>query len=160
MTGTAVQIIRWLTTQKQDVIWEIKKHRKKRSLSANDYYWKLVTECADVLRVSKAEVHNTFLRRYGQPEGVDGRLVTVYIPNTEKAERQALMAEDYHIRPTSYVQAGSKGQMFRAYVLMRGSRTYDSREMAILIDGAIREAEQLGIQTMTPAELERYGQHN
>lgn len=158
MTGTAVQIIRWLTTQKQDVEWDIKKHRKKRSLDANGYYWKLVTEIAEATKVSKNEVHNVLLRRYGQAQGIDGRLVTVYIPDTEKAAKQALMAEDYHIKPTSYVQVGSKGQVFRQYIMLRGSRTYDSREMATLIDGAISEAEQLGIQTLTPAELERYGQ--
>lgn len=160
MTGTAVQIIRWLTTQKQDVEWDIKKHRKKRSLDANGYYWKLVAEIAEATKVSKNEVHNVLLRRYGQAQGIDGRLVTVYIPDTEKAAKQAILAEDYHIKPTSYVQVGSKGQVFRQYIMLRGSRTYDSREMAILIDGAISEAEQLGIQTLTPAELERYGQHH
>ena len=159
MTGTAVQIIRWLTDQKPEAVWEIKKHRKKRSLDANGYYWKLVTEIAEATKVSKNEVHNVLLRRYGQAQGIDGRLVTVYIPDTEKAAKQALMAEDYHIKPTSYVQVGSKGQVFRQHIMLRGSRTYDSREMAILIDGAISEAEQLGIQTLTPAELERYGQH-
>ena len=160
MTGTAVQIIRWLTTQKQDVEWDIKKHRNKRSLDANGYYWKLVTEIAEATKTSKNEVHNVLLRRYGQAQGIDGRLVTVYIPDTEKAAKQAILAEDYHIKPTSYVQVGSKGQVFRQYIMLRGSRTYDSREMAILIDGAISEAEQLGIQTLTPAELERYGQHH
>ena len=157
MTGKAAEIIRWLTMQKPDTVFEIKPHKKKRSLDANGYYWKLVTEIADTLRLAKPEVHNWMLRRYGQAEGVDGRLVTVYIPDTEKAERQALLAEDYHIKPTAYVEAGTKGQLFRQYILLRGSRTYDSREMAILIEGTRREAEQLGIQTLTPAELERYG---
>lgn len=160
MTGTAVQIIRWLTDQRPEAVWEIKKHRKKRSLDANGYYWKLVTEIAEATKTSKNEVHNVLLRRYGQAQGIDGRLVTVYIPDTEKAAKQAILAEDYHIKPTSYVQVGSKGQVFRQYIMLRGSRTYDSREMAILIDGAISEAEQLGIQTLTPAELERYGQHH
>lgn len=160
MTGNASQIIRWLTTQKQDVVWEITKRKKKRSLDANGYYWKLVSEIADKLRVSKNEVHNILLRRYGQAEGIDGRLVTVYIPDTEKAAKQALMAEDYHIKPTSYVQAGSKGQTLRAYILLRGSRTYNTKEMSVLIEGTIQEAEQMGIQTLTPKELERYGQHH
>ena len=160
MTGNASQIIRWLTTQKQDAVWEITKRKKKRSLDANGYYWKLVSEIADKLRVSKNEVHNILLRRYGQAEGIDGRLVTVYIPDTEKAEKQALMAEDYHIKPTSYVKAGTKGQTFRAYILLRGSRTYNTKEMSVLIEGTIQEAEQMGIQTLTPKELERYGQHH
>ena len=159
MTGTTAHIIRWLTTQKQEAVWEIKKHHKKRSLDANGFYWKLVSELADSMRVSKNEVHNMLLRRYGQAEGVDGRLVTVYIPDTEKAFKQALMAEDYHIKPTSYVQAGSKGQTFRAYILLRGSRTYNAKEMSVLIDGALQECEQAGIHIeLSSAEMERYGQ--
>lgn len=160
MTGTATQIISWLTDQRPDVVWEIKKCRPKRSKDANAYYWEIVTELAEALGISKNECHNILLRRYGQPQGVDGRLVEVYIPDTEKAARAALMAEDYHIKPTSYIQTGSKGQTFRAYILMRGSRTYDSREMSILINGALDEAEQIGLKIkLTPAEMERYGQH-
>lgn len=158
MTGNATQIIRWLTEQNPKEVWEIKKHRQKRSLDSNNFYWKIVTDIADVQNTSKNEVHNILLRRYGQPEGVDGRLVEVYLPDTEKAAKSALMAEEYHLKPTSYVKIGSKGQTFRAYVLLRGSRTYDSREMSILIKGALDEAEHSGIKIeLTPAELERYG---
>ena len=39
--------------------------------------------------------------------------------------------------------------------MMRGSHTYDSGEMSILIDGVVQEAKQLGIETLTPNELER-----
>lgn len=160
MTGKAAEIIRWLTMQKPDAVFEIKPHKKKRSMDANGFYWKLVTDIAEALKVSKPEVHNVLLRRYGQAQGIDGRLVTVYIPDTEKAAKQALMAEEYHIKPTSYVQVGSKGQVFRQYVMLRGSHTYDSREMSILIDGAIDEAKQAGVHIdLTPAEMERYGQH-
>ena len=45
---------------------EIKKRRKKRSLDANAYYWKLASEVADVLHVSKPYIHNYLLRKYGQ----------------------------------------------------------------------------------------------
>lgn len=41
------------------------------------------------------------------------------------------------------------------YRLMRGSHTYDSREMSELIKGTIQEAEDLGIETLTPRELEQ-----
>ena len=34
----------------------------------------------------------------------------------------------------------------------------DNREMAILIDGVVQEAEQLGIPTLTPAEIARLKQ--
>jgi hypothetical protein len=36
-----------------------------------------------------------------------------------------------------------------------GSSTYDSKEMATLIDGIVREAKDLDIETLPPYELER-----
>ena len=147
MIGTPAQLIKWLLDRPQDKTFECKEKRKKRSLSQNDLYWALVTEIANVMRISKSEVHNVMLRRYGQPERIEGRLVAVTIPDTEKAWKQALLAEEYHVRPTSQVKLGTKNQMFRTYILLRGSRTYDSREMTILIDGTIDEAKQLGINT-------------
>lgn len=161
MTGTTLQLIRWLTNQKPDTEWDVKKHTKKRSLSANGFYWKLIGQMADALRMAKPEVHNRMLRAYGQAQGIDGRLVTVTIPDTEKAEREALMAESYHIRPTSQVKLGTKGQMFRTYVLLKGSHELNTKEFSVLLDGTIREAEQLGIETLTPTELEvLYAQHS
>ena len=41
------------------------------------------------------------------------------------------------------------------YRLYRGTHTYDSKEMAMLIDGTIEECKEQGIETMTPNELER-----
>ena len=146
MIGTKAQVIKWLL-DRPDRTYECKEKKKKRSLNQNDLYWALVTEIANVMRISKSEVHNVMLRRYGQPERIEGRLVAVTIPDTEKAWKQALLAEEYHVRPTSQVKLGTKNQMFRTYILLRGSRTYDSREMTILIDGTIDEAKQLGINT-------------
>ena len=48
-----------------------------------------------------------------------------------------------------------KGNEVVFYRLMRGSHTYDSREMSELIKGTIQEAEDLGIETLTPRELEQ-----
>ncbi len=54
---------------------EMKKYRKKRSLDANAYYWKLVTKLADKLGQTNAWIHNDMLRKYGQIEEVDGKIV-------------------------------------------------------------------------------------
>ena len=45
---------------------EAKKHRNKRSTNANSYAWKLITEIADVLRVSKDKLYEDMLYEYGQ----------------------------------------------------------------------------------------------
>ena len=46
MTGTAIKIIEFLYQQPKDKVWEIAEKKKKRSLSQNAYYWKLITEVA------------------------------------------------------------------------------------------------------------------
>lgn len=152
MTGTAAEVIRWLTTQDPTKVWDIKRHSQKRSLSQNAYFHVLIGKMADVLRVSKSEVHNRMLRAYGQPMGIDGRLVTVALPDTETAEKKALLMETVHLKPTSQVRCGTKNQLFRTYVMLRGSHELNTDEMAILLDGTINEAQGLGVETLTPYE--------
>lgn len=47
------------------------------------------------------------------------------------------------------------------YRIYRGSHTYDTKEMSVLIDGTVADAKELGIETATPAEIaemkERWG---
>ena len=163
MIGNAMQVIRWLSTQKQDIEWEIKPHRRKRTLSQNAYYWQLIGQMADALRLPKEQVHNEMLRSYGQVQGIDGWMMTVPVPDTDEAERQALRATTYHIRPTSQVRMGAKNQMFRTYVMLKGSHEMNTEEMTILLDGTIQEAQALGIETLRPIELEAmraYEQHH
>ena len=40
-------------------------------------------------------------------------------------------------------------------IVYYGSSTYDTQQMALLIDYLIQDAKSLGIETMSPAELER-----
>ena len=46
----------------------LKKHFNKRSLDANAYAWKLITEIANELRMNKDDVYLLMLKRYGQSE--------------------------------------------------------------------------------------------
>lgn len=161
MTGDTLQLIRWLTGQNPETVWDVKKHTARRSLSANAYYWVLLGKMADALRLPKPEVHNRMLRAYGQVQGIEGRLVTVTIPDTEEAEKQTLMAESFHVRPTSQVKLGTKNQMFRTYLLLKGSHELNTQEFSMLLDGTVQEAKQLGIETLTPMELEAmYAEHS
>lgn len=47
------------------------------------------------------------------------------------------------------------GKDFTHYKVYKGSSEYDSKEMSILIDGIISEAEELGIETLPPHEIQR-----
>lgn len=159
MTGKGSDIILWLYAQDKEKLWDIKEHKEKRTLTQNAYYWQLCTKLADKLRYSKSRIHNMMLRSYGQIELIDDKACYIVIPDTESAENAALEAETYHIRPTSQVKPGKDGIMYRTYMLLRGSSTYNTQEMGILLDGLIQEAKQQDIETLPPRELERMRLH-
>ena len=135
--------------------FSVKKYRKGRSLEANAYYWQLLTKLADKLQVSKPYVHNLLLRRYGQPEVIDGQMVYLVLPDSESGAKRADEAETYHIRPTSEVKEGKAGKLYRTYLMLRGSSDYDTAEMSTLINGLVLECKEQGIETLPPEEFER-----
>lgn len=144
--------------------FEIKPYRAKRSLDANAYYWVLITKLAKKISISNPELHNMMLRMYGQAEIIEGKAVYLTIPDTEEAERKVNNATDYHLQATSQVREGNDGIMYRTYKLLRGSHTYNTEEMARLIDGLVQCCKDAGIpdsDIASPDEKrilkERYG---
>ena len=129
---------------------EAKKYREKRSLNANSYFHVLAGQLADALRISKPRCKNILLHRYGQPMLIDDTTQAVIKTNVPVSEMLEL--EEPHCFP-----CGTKtenGVELTFYKLYRGSHTYDTREMSILIDGTVDECKEQGIETMTPLELE------
>jgi hypothetical protein len=128
----------------------IKPFRKKRSLSANAYFHVLVTKIAEKVGTSKAEAKNLMIGRYGQPELIKGDIAVL---KTNVPTNIMYKKEDIHT--VAIGRRLEKGKEVVFYRIMRGSHTYDSREMSELIKGTIQEAEDLGIETLTPRELEQ-----
>lgn len=161
MTGNKLQIIKLVESEPLDKLWDIKEHKAKRSLNQNSYYWVMLAKVAEKSSISRNRCHNEMLASYGQDEYVDDRLVYVTIPDNEKAEREAMESETYHLRPTSSVMDGNDGMLYRVWVMLRGSHTYNTAEMRRLLEGMIEEAKQLGIETLPEEELEMlYAQAN
>jgi hypothetical protein len=121
----------------------IKQHREKRSLNANNYSWSLSDQLADALRISKEECHFLMLKRYGQKTVVS--VIEEGISILEKAV-------DYF---EQYAQSEMNGKTFFHYKIWKGSHEFDSREMAIFIDGIVSECKEQGIPTETPDEIAR-----
>lgn len=134
----------------KEYVCEIKEKREKRSLNANDYYWKLNSQFADYNKVSKIRQHNENLMHYGQAEMLDGKPVHILMLDTDKFKD----SPDIHLCPFR-APFRKDGKMYRDFILLRGSHTYDSYEMSVLIDGLINEIKGSGahIETMTPREL-------
>lgn len=141
MVGKADEVIKWLLSQDREKLFEVKAYRQKRSLNANAYAWSLINEIANKLRTSKDEVYLEMLKRYGQ-----SKIISV-------------LSEIDISRFVKYYEEIGKGHVegkeFTHYRCFIGSSEYDSREMAILIDGIISEAKELGIDTLPTTAVER-----
>lgn len=141
MIGKAEEIVKFLFNQDREKVFEIKEHREKRSLNANSYAWSLIGKIADVLKISKDECYLTMLKAYGQSQ-----LVSVL------ADIDVTGYFKYY-EPVASVKL--QGKDFVHYRVYKGSSEYDTREMAILIDGIVQEAKELEIDTIPPDEVER-----
>ena len=158
---TTKELMMFLMEQPLDAKWDIAEHKEKRSRNQNSYYWELAGKVATKTTKFGAninEIHNRNLRALGLREYVNEQPVCVYIPDTEEAEKSTLNAESYHLKPTSQTREGKDGKMFRCYVMLRGSHTFNTSEMSALVDLMVQEATAVGVQVLTPAELARIRQ--
>lgn len=139
MIGTSNKIITYLLEQDKEKQFELKDYHEKRSLRANAYYWELLNELANVLRMDKEEMHLNLLQKYGQSEIVSV-LANIDVSGYFKY----------------YSEAGEsilKGKVFKHYKVYKGSSEMDSREMSILIHGLVDECQIQGIETRPESEI-------
>ena len=148
MTGKTKELIRWLLEQPEEKKWKITEYRQKRSLNANAFFHVLCQKIAEATRQSLTAVKNQLLADYGQ---IDADMGTVILRDDIDWKSIQYM----HLLPTSATRTLDDGKLYRVYWVVRGSHTYDTKEMTRLIEGAVMEAKELDIETMTPNELKR-----
>ena len=142
MIGTPEEISKYLWTLDKDKKYELKDYHQKRSLNANAYCWKLITEMANVLRLSKEEVYLQMLKSYGQSE----------IVSMLSSINPAGYLKYYEAIGTGIVN----NKEFTHYKIYKGSSEFNTKEMSIFIDGIVQECTNLGIPTLTPDEIKRF----
>lgn len=133
----------------------ISRNRKRRSLNANAYYWTLIGKIAEALDNSTAQIHNIMLRRYGQVQVIDDQALFMSAKDTDEVREFIDNSEEWHLKPTDEVRQGKDGFPYRTYLVLKGSSEYDTKEMSRLIDGIVSDAQEMGIETLPPHELER-----
>ena len=139
MIGNAQAIIAWLFEQDKEKIFEIKEKKKKRSLTANSYYWSLLNQLASVMRMDNQECHFLMLKRYGQYE-----VVSIC---------SDVVLHGYFKYYEEIGKGKVNGKEFTHYKIYKGSSQMDSKEFAILLDGVRSECEEIGIPVLTPSEI-------
>lgn len=115
-----------------DVI--VKGLSKKRSKDANAYFWEIVGQMADKLGATKEEIYFEQLKKYGQS-------ITITVKEGVDLSRAGFK---YYEKLQDGLRNGTK---FVAYRVFIGSSQYNTKEMSVLIDGTVRDAQELGIQT-------------
>ena len=126
---------------KDNLAITIKEHREKRSLDANAYCWVLLQKLAEVLETDKDSLYEEMICKYG--------VFTHLIVKPSAVER--IKEEWREVRELGEVTVNGKtGVQLQCYF---GSSTYDTKEMSVLIDGIVRECQDLGIETLTPEEI-------
>lgn len=119
---------------------------KKRSLDANAYFHLLVNRIARQLKSSDDEVKKWLNLQYGTMRVESGVKVGFKL--------LATIDEDSvypYLKKVGESEVGDK--KFNHWIMYKRTHELDSKEMADLIDGTISEANDLGIETMTPNEL-------
>ncbi len=117
--------------------------RKARTIQANAYFHKLCNKLAAVLGVDDDEMKVHLVLKYGTVAEKDGVPVTITLP-------KAVDPKDFY----RYAKWMEGDEYTDTYLLYKQTHTLDGSEFSRLISGTVEDCQELGIETLPPAELE------
>lgn len=126
-------------------IISIEQQKRRRSLNANAYMWTLCHKIAEKVGTTKETVYRKNIREVGSFETVE--LLSEGVPRfirSWQANGLGWIAEPL-----------SERNGYTTVIAYFGSSSYSTAEMSRLIDAVVAEAKTLGVETMTPEELDR-----
>lgn len=128
------------------VVVEVKKYKDKRSLDANAYFWQLCDKISRVLGSDKDTVYLMMLK--------DAGVFTDVKIKYDAVEQLKMVYRLCEIRET-YTEETGFYEEYETWCIVRcyyGSHLYDTVEMSHLINHTVNQAQELGIDTITPDE--------
>ena len=124
---------------------QVKEYRQKRSLSQNAYMWVLLNEIGKAVNRSKEDIYKELVKDYG---------VFEILPlKNEAVKRFNHNWSKNGLGWFTETIGQSKLKGYTNLIAYYGSSTYDTQEMNRLLDAVVNECQELGIQTMTMAEI-------
>ena len=126
---------------------ELKVWHKQRSLDANAYAWVLIDKIAQAIREDKVSIYRAGIREIG------GNSQIVCVLDVDVGRLRSVWERNGIGWITDTMPSKLPG--CTSVWLYYGSSEYDSMQMSLLIEHLIFEAKELGIETLSPAELER-----
>lgn len=133
-----------------DLVIDIKKYYEKRSLNANNYFWKLCDLIAKALGSDKDTIYLIMLKRYGVWQDVEAKKETLSF--LKQTFREVEVFDDGQIIYDPDAEELEETIIARCYL---GSSHYDTAQMSYLINGTVNEAKDLNIEVWTQEEIDR-----
>ena len=121
------------------------KEYRPRSLDANAYFWVLCDKLAEKTKIRKEEIYRDLIKQIG------GNSETVCVRN--KAVDKLRQGWEEHGIGWLTDTVESKIDGCTNVILYYGSSSYDSAQMARLIDLIVQECEQQDIETVSPEQI-------
>jgi hypothetical protein len=144
-TETLFQIFEELKATERLTI-KIGKFKKKRSLDANAYCWTLISLLAERLNIPKTDIYRSAIKEIG------GNCDTVCVQ--DKAVKSLCDGWERNGIGWQTDTFPSKIEGCTNVTLYYGSSTYDSAQMARLINLILEECRQVGIETKSAEEID------
>lgn len=123
---------------------DVKKFRKRRSLDANAYAWVLMQKLAEATDSDRNTVYLEMLKKYSRE--------FTFVICKEKALDKLKELYRTCVDLGEVKVNGMEGHQIQVFF---GSSTFDSKAMAVLINGIVSECKELGIETAPPEDVER-----
>ena len=122
------------------------KWRNRRSLDANAYLWKLIDEIAKKTRQKPVDVYRHAIKE------IPGNRTLVCVQDKAKD----VLQQQWQAKGLGWQteELPSKIDGCTNIMLYFGSSVYDTQQMSLLIDNIVDDCKELGIETLTPYELE------
>jgi len=122
----------------EEVVIDIEKLRGKRSLNANNYFWSLCSKIAKKLGIKLETAYIMQLTSYGVFSDVEVVKEALGILQASFRYVEVLEENDTHCYARCWL----------------GSSHFDTKQMSDLINGAINDCNDLGIETWSREEIE------
>lgn len=140
-------LAREFVLKKQDGLYDCKvsPHRKRRSLDANAYYWKLCGELAKTIHETPQNIYRRHISEIGNYE-------ILCMESLAVADFSRRWCNDHIGRFCETRESKLPG--CTTVLAYYGSSDFDSGEMSKLIDNCIQDCKSVGVETLPPDKIQ------
>lgn len=139
------EVLNAMYSDKKAYTITIERLKRKRSLNANNYMWQLCQKIAEKVGATKETVYRKNIREVGSFETVE--LISA---------GAARFIRSWEANGLGWVaEPISERGGYMTVIAYYGSSSYNTAEMSRLVEAVVEEAKALGVETMTPLELDR-----